>query len=57
MAGIIHQQNNGIVNATLTYPGQVPYDNLELSKLLGIAKPPPDYQQVYEFADIKVTVI
>lgn len=57
MAGIIQQQNTGIVTATLTYPGQVPYDNLELCELLGIATPPAEYQQVYEYADIKVAVI
>lgn len=57
MAGIIRQQNQGIVNATLNYAGQVPYDNLELCELLHIAPPPAKYQQVYEYADIKVTVI
>lgn len=57
MAGIIKQQNNNIVNATLAYPGQTPYDNRELCGLLNIKAPPPDYQQVYELADIKVVVI
>ena len=56
MAGIIKQQNQGIVNATLKYPGKIPYDNQELCKLLNI-KPPTGYEQVYEYADIKVVVI
>lgn len=57
MAAIIRRQNGGIVNATLTYPGSVPYDNRELCKLLNIAPPPADYGQVYEYADVKVVVI
>lgn len=57
MASIIRQQNSGIVNATLTYPGTVPYDNRELCKLLNLAPPPEEYQQVYEYADIKVVAI
>lgn len=56
MGGIIRQQNQGIVNATLSYPGQVPYDNKELCKLLEI-DPPENYGQVYEYADVKVVVI
>ncbi len=57
MAGIIKRQNTGIVNTALAYPGQVPYDNLELCELLNIQSPPEEYQQVYEYADIKVVVI
>ena len=57
MAGIIRQQNAGIVAATLNYAGQVPYDNLELCELLHISPPPAEYQQVYEYADTKVVVI
>lgn len=57
MAGIIRQQNQGIVNASMSYPGEVPYDNLELCELLSIEPPPEEYQQVYEYADIKVVVI
>lgn len=57
MAGIIRQQNQGIVDATLNYPGKVPYDNQELCELLNIARPPADYGQVYEYADVKVVVI
>ncbi len=57
MAQIIRQQNLGIVNATLQYPGSTPYDNRELCRLLNIETPPVDYQQVYEYADVKVTVI
>lgn len=57
MAGIIKQQNLGIVNAVKDAKAtQTPCDNLELCKLLGI-KPPKDYEQVYEYADIKVVVI
>lgn len=57
MAKIIQQQNAGVVNATLNYSGTVPYDNLELCKLLNIELPPNEYQQVYEYADVKVVVI
>lgn len=57
MAGIIRQQNQGIVNAALNYPSNVPYDNQELCKLLNIELPPDSYQQVYEYADVKVVVI
>jgi hypothetical protein len=56
MATIIEKQNQGIVDATISYPGTVPYDNKELCKLLGI-EPPHGYEQVYEYADIKVVVI
>lgn len=57
MATIIRQQNSGIVNATLTYPGSVPYDNSELCRSLNIAQPPGEYSQVYGYADVKVVVI
>ncbi len=57
MAQIIRQQNNGIVNASLAYPGPIPYDNRELCGLLNIEPPPAEYQQVYELADIKVITI
>jgi hypothetical protein len=57
MAGIIRTQNQGIVNATLNYPGQVPYGNRELCGLLNIKTPPEEYQQVYQYADIKVVAI
>jgi hypothetical protein len=57
MAKVIKQQNNGIVNASLAYPGKIPYDNLELCKLLNLAPPPVEYQQVYAVADVKVVVI
>lgn len=56
MAKIIAAQNRGIVDASLNYPGTVPYDNRELCELLGI-EPPEGYGQVYEYADIKVVVI
>jgi hypothetical protein len=57
MAKIIEAQNTGIVNATLKYPGQTPYDNRELCKLLNIEPPPAEYSQVYEYTDTKVVVI
>ncbi len=57
MAKIIQKQNNGIVNASLAYPGKVPYNNNELCDLLSIAHPPADYTQTYPLSDIKVVVI
>lgn len=57
MAVKIKEQNQGIVNATLMYPGKTPYDNRELCRLLNIEQPPVEYQQVYEYADIKVVTI
>lgn len=57
MAQRIKEQNIGIVNATLRYPGKTPYDNQELCQLLNIKLPPPEYSQAYEYADIKVVVI
>ena len=57
MASIIKSQNQGIVNATLKYPGPMPYDNRELCGLLNLELPPEEYQQVYELADIKVIKI
>ena len=56
MARIIKQQNNGIVNAAMN-ANNAPYDNLELCKLLNLAPPPAEYQQVYVVADVKVVVI
>ena len=56
MAQLIKRQNLAIVNAALGM-GNVPYDNLELCKLLGIDSPPAEYSQVYAYADIKVVVI
>lgn len=56
MAQLIKRQNLAIVNAAMN-TGKVPYDNLELCKLLGIEPPPQEYGQVYEYADIKVVVI
>jgi hypothetical protein len=57
MAKIIQKQNNSIVNASLTYPGKVPYNNSELCDLLNIAHPPAEYTQTYPLSDIKVIVI
>jgi hypothetical protein len=57
MAGVIQAQNLGIENAVLKYPSETPYDNRELCKLLNLAPPPEEYQQVYALADVKVNVI
>jgi hypothetical protein len=56
MAAIIKQQNIGITNAAM-HATHAPYDNLELCKLLNLALPPAEYQQVYAVADVKVVII
>jgi hypothetical protein len=57
MAGIIKQQNTGIVNALRKYPGQHPLTNQQLARMLGIAVPPKEYEQSYGASDVRVTVI
>ena len=57
MANIIKEQNTGIVNASLKYPGQHPLTNQQLAKMLGIEVPPAEYQQSYGASDVRVTVI
>lgn len=57
MAGIIQQQNEGIVTARLKYSGTSPTDNLGLASALGIALPPAEYSQNYGQSDVRVTVI
>ena len=47
MAGIIKEQNTGIVNASLKYPGQNPLTNQQLARMLGLQVPPAEYQQNY----------
>jgi hypothetical protein len=57
MAGIIQQQNSGIVAAQRKYPGRNPSNNLELANLLGIESPPAEHAQDYDQSNIRVTVI
>jgi hypothetical protein len=57
MAEKIQQQNRGIVQAMLRYPGQVPLNNHGLCKMLNISLPPEEYFQDYSQSDVKVTVI
>jgi len=57
MATIIKQQNAGIVNAVLKYPGQCPLTNQQLARMLGIEVPPAEYEQNYGASDVRVTVI
>ena len=57
MAVKIKQQNQGIVSASLTYPGQHPLTNQQLARMLGIEVPPEEYQQNYGASDVRVTVI
>jgi hypothetical protein len=58
MAGIIQQQNAGIVKANSDYAAtkKTPQTNIELCNILGIA-PPDNHTQHYQSNDIKVTVI
>lgn len=57
MASIIKEQNAGIVNASLKYPGQYPLTNQQLARMLGIEVPPQEYEQNYGASDVRVTVI
>ena len=57
MAGIIKQQNSGIVAAQRRYSGRNPLNNQDLAGLLGIAQPPAEYAQDYGQSNIRVTVI
>jgi hypothetical protein len=57
MAGIIREQNEGIVAAQLRYPGQHPLTNQQLARMLGIAVPPEQYSQDYGQSNVRVTVI
>jgi len=57
MAGIIKQQNAGIVGASLKYPGKLPLTNQQLARMLGIQVPPEEYEQNYGASDVRVTVI
>jgi hypothetical protein len=57
MANKIKEQNTGIVNAALKYPGQHPLTNQQLARMLGIPVPPAEYQQNYGASDVRVIVI
>jgi len=57
MAGIIREQNAGIVAAQRKYPGQNPLTNYELASILNIAPPPTEYAQDYGQSNVRVTVI
>ena len=57
MATIIQKQNAGILAATEKYSGLVPENNQMLCDILGIKKPPAEYFQDYQDADVSVTVI
>ena len=57
MAGIIREQNAGIVAAQRKYPGQNPLTNHELASILNIAPPPIEYAQDYDQSNVRVTVI
>lgn len=57
MAEIIKEQNRGIVDAALKYPGQHPLTNQQLARMLGLEVPPEQYQQNYGASDVRVTVI
>jgi hypothetical protein len=57
MAGIIKQQNTGIVSASRKYPGKHPLTNQQLARMLGIEVPPDEYEQNYGASDVRVTLI
>jgi len=57
MATIIKQQNAGIVNASLKYPGKHPLTNQQLARMLDIEVPPKEYEQNYGASDVRVSVI
>jgi hypothetical protein len=57
MAECIRKENEGNRLAARQWPSQQVETNLQLSRLLRLADPPTQYQQVYTQSDIKVTVI
>jgi len=57
MAGIIQEQNAGIVAAQRKYPGRNPLTNQQLARMLSVAVPPEEYSQDYGKSNIRVTVI
>jgi hypothetical protein len=57
MAGIIQQQNAGIVSAQCKYPGRNPLTNHDLASMLNLVWPPNKYSQDYGQSNVRVTVI
>ena len=57
MAGIIREQNTGIVSAQRRYPGRHPLTNQQLARMLSITVPPDEYSQDYGQSNVRVTVI
>jgi hypothetical protein len=57
MSNKIKEQNTGIVNASLKYPGQHPLTNQQLARMLGLPVPPAEHQQNYGASDVRVIVI
>jgi hypothetical protein len=57
MAGIIREQNAGIVTAQRRYPGRHPLTNQQLARMLSITVPPDAYSQDYGQSNVRVTVI
>jgi hypothetical protein len=57
MASIIKQQNAGIINASLKYPGKHPLTNQQLARMLDIEVPPDKYEQNYGASDVRVMVL
>lgn len=57
MSECIRRENAGNRQAARQWPSRTVQTNLQLSRLLGLLDPPPQYQQDYATSDIKVTVI
>lgn len=57
MAECIRRENLGNRQAARQWPSRSVVTNLQLSRLLGLADPPTEYQQDYQASDIRVTVI
>lgn len=57
MAQHIHRENAGNRRAAREWPSRTVETNLQLSRLLGLADPPQQYQQDYATSDIKVTIL
>jgi hypothetical protein len=57
MAGIIRQQNKGIIEAWWKYQTNPLETNLQLAKAVNIEQPPVEYEQNYVVSDIRVKVI
>ena len=57
MAKIISQQNTGILRAVHKHPGTLVNTNVQLCDLIGISRPPVEYQQDYINSNIRVSVI